>query len=117
MERRMAERSEPIVETEERVLILSRIFDAPRSLVFKVWTQPEHLARWWGPRGYTLISYEADVRPGGTFRFGIRSPEGDEHWAHGTYREVVAPERLVFTTAWEQPDGKPKHETEVALTF
>lgn len=117
MEKRRAERSEPAVETEERVLILSRIFDAPRSLVFKVWTQPEHLARWWGPHGYTVISYKADVQPGGTFRFGIRSPEGTEHWAHGVYREVIAPERLVFTTAWEHPDGTPKHETQVTLTF
>jgi uncharacterized protein YndB with AHSA1/START domain len=104
-------------ELEERTLVLSRLFDAPRALVFKVWTQPEHLARWWGPRGFTLISYEADVRVGGAFRFGTRSPENTEHWAHGTYREVTPPERLVFTTAWEHPDGSPKHETVVTLTF
>jgi len=104
-------------EIEERTLVLSRMFDAPRALVFKVWTQPEHLARWWGPRGYTLISYKADVRAGGTFRFGTRSPENTEHWAHGTYREVTPPDRLVFITAWENPDGSPKHETIVTLTF
>jgi uncharacterized protein YndB with AHSA1/START domain len=104
-------------EIEERTLILSRVFDAPRALVFKVWTQPEHLARWWGPRNYVVISYKADVRVGGTFRFGVRSPENTEHWAHGTYREVTPPERLVFTTAWEHPDGSPKHETVVTLTF
>ena len=104
-------------EIEERTLVLSRLFDAPRALVFKVWTQPEHLARWWGPRGFTLISYKADVRVGGSFRFGTRSPENTEHWAHGTYREVTPPERLVFTTAWENPDGSPKHETVVTLTF
>jgi uncharacterized protein YndB with AHSA1/START domain len=104
-------------EIEERTLVLSRVFDAPRALVFKVWTQPEHLARWWGPRNYTVISYKADVRVDGTFRFGVRSPENTEHWAHGTYREIVPPERLVFTTAWEHPDGSPKHETVVTLTF
>ena len=104
-------------EIEERTLILSRVFDAPRPLVFKVWTQPEHLARWWGPRGFTLISYKTDVRPNGTYRFGVRSPENTEHWAHGTYREVIPPERLVFTHAWEHPDGSPKHETMVTLTF
>ena len=104
-------------ELEERTLVLSRVFDAPRALVFKVWTQPEHLARWWGPRNYIVISYKADVCVDGSFRFGVRSPENTEHWAHGTYREIVPPERLVFTTAWEHPDGSPKHETLVTLTF
>ena len=104
-------------EIEERTLVLSRVFDAPRPLVFKAWTQPEHLARWWGPRGYTLISFKADAKVGGSFRFGMRSAENTDHWAHGTYREVVAPERLVYTFAWEHPDGKPKHETIITLTF
>jgi uncharacterized protein YndB with AHSA1/START domain len=104
-------------EIEERALVLSRVFDAPRELVYKVWTQPEHLARWWGPRGFTLISYKTDLRVGGSYRFGTRSPEGTEHWARGIYREVVPPERLVMTHAWEHPDGKPKHETMMTLTF
>lgn len=104
-------------EIEERTLVLSRVFDAPRALVFKTWTQPEHLARWWGPRGFTLISFKADARVGGSFRFGMRSPENTDHWAHGAYREVVPPERLVYTFAWEHPDGKPKHETIITLTF
>ena len=104
-------------EIEERTLVLSRVFDAPRALVFKAWTQPEHLARWWGPRGFTLISFKADAQVGGTFRFGMRSPENTDHWAHGSYREVVAPERLVYTFAWEHPDGKPKHETIITMTF
>ena len=101
----------------ERELVMTRVFDAPRALVFKAWTEPEHLVRWWGPRGFVVLSYEATVRPGGSFRFGIRSPAGEEHWAHGTYREIVAPERLVFITAWEHPDGSPKHETLVTLSF
>ena len=104
-------------EIEERTLVLSRVFDAPRALVFKVWTQPEHLARWWGPRGFTLLSYKSDARVGGSYRFGMRSPENTEHWAHGTYREIEAPEKLVFTHAWEHPDGSPKHETVITLTF
>ncbi|HKP25757.1 MAG TPA: SRPBCC domain-containing protein [Dongiaceae bacterium] len=104
-------------EIEERTLVLTRIFDAPRALLFKVWTQPEHLARWWGPRGYTLMTYKTDVRVGGSYRFGVRSPENTEHWAHGTYHEVAPPEKLVFTYAWENPDGSPKHDTTVTLTF
>ena len=104
-------------EIEERTLVLSRVFDAPRALVYKVWTEPEHLARWWGPRGFTLISYKADARVGGAYRFGVRSPENTEHWAHGTYREITPPVTLAFTHAWENPDGSPKHETVVTLTF
>jgi uncharacterized protein YndB with AHSA1/START domain len=104
-------------EIEERTLILTRVFDAPRALVYKVWTQPEHLARWWGPRGYSVISYTADVRTGGTYRVGTRSPENTEHWVRGTYREVTPPEKLAFTFAWEHPDGSPKHETDVTITF
>lgn len=109
--------NKPVTQADDRVLALTRVFDAPQALVFKVWSAPEHLARWWGPRGFTVISFEADVRPGGAFRFGIRSPEGTEHWAHGIYREVERPARLVFTTAWEDSDGKAKHETLVTLSF
>ena len=64
----------------ERVLVLEREYDAPRSLVFKVWTDAAHLARWWGPKGFEVLSWKADARPGGRFRFGMRSPEGEEHW-------------------------------------
>ena len=101
----------------ERVLVLEREYDAPRNLVFKVWTDAAHLTRWWGPKGFEVLSWKADARPGGRFRFGMRSPEGEQHWAHGIYREVAAPERLVFTTAWEHPDGSPKHETVVTITL
>ena len=113
----MPARSKPVTQANDRVLTITRVFDAPRELVFKVWSAPEHLARWWGPRGFTVISFEADVRPGGAFRFGIRSPEGIEHWAHGIYREVERPARLVFTTAWEDSEGKAGHETLVTLSF
>ena len=113
----MPARSKPVTQADDRVLAITRVFDAPQALVFKVWSAPEHLARWWGPRGFTVISFEADVRPGGAFRFGIRSPEGTEYWAHGIYREVERPARLVFTTAWEDSEGKAKHETLVTLSF
>jgi uncharacterized protein YndB with AHSA1/START domain len=100
----------------ERELVITRVLDAPRSLVFKVWTQPEHLVRWWGPKGFTAPSWEMDVRPGGAWRACIRSPEGTDLWMRGVYREVVAPERLVFTFAWET-QGEPGHETLVTVTF
>ena len=113
----MAARSNA-VESAERVLVLTRLFDAPRSLVFKAWTEPEHLARWWGPRGFTSTIIANDVRPGGAYRFHMRGPEGDDHWLQGVYREVVAPERLVMAGAWTDADGKPTSpETLLTVTF
>lgn len=98
-------------------LVLTRVFDAPRPLVFKAWTEPDRLVRWWGPHGFTTPSCKMDVRPGGAFRFCMRGPEGDDHWLRGAYREVVEPERLVFTWAWEGDGGKPGHETVLTVTF
>lgn len=100
-----------------RELTLVRTFDAPRRLVFKVWTQPEHFARWLGPKDFTATFCEMDVRVGGNYRACIRSPEGTDHWMRGVYREIVEPERLVFTFAWQDETGKPKHETIVTVTF
>ena len=113
----MVARSSAAPEPAEQVLVITRILDAPPSLVFKVWTQPEHLARWWGPEGFTLPSCRMDVRPGGAYRFRMRSAEGTDHWLRGVYREIVEPVRLVFTWAWEDSEGEPGHETLVTVTF
>jgi uncharacterized protein YndB with AHSA1/START domain len=98
-------------------LTLSRMIDAPRPLVFGAWTDPEQIARWWGPKGFTTTRYEMDVRPGGTYRFVMRSPDGTDHRKRGVYREIVAPERIVFTFVWEEPDGRLGHELLVTVTF
>src|SRR5713101_4955922 len=95
------------VHREELELLVSRLIDASRRLVFEAWTRPDHVARWWGPQGFTTIYCKMDIRPGGAYRFGMRSPEGAEYWKRGVYREIVAPERLVFTFAWEDPTGQP----------
>lgn len=100
-----------------RELVMTRVFAAPRSLVFKAWTEPERITQWWGPRGYTTLSCEMDLRPGGAWRICSRSPEGTEHREHGVFREIVEPERLIFTQAYEDAAGKPKHETLVTVTF
>src|SRR5881396_3140689 len=92
---------------EQPELLVTRVFDAPCELVFRVWTDPEHAALWWGPQGFTTISCEMDVRPGGAYRACMRSPAGTRHCRRGVYREVSAPERLVFTFAWEDGDGNP----------
>jgi uncharacterized protein YndB with AHSA1/START domain len=104
-------------EERERELVITRIFDAPRHLVFQAWTEPDRATRWWGPQGFVTTYCNMDVRPGGAFRVCMRSPAGAEHWKQGVYREVVEPERLVFTFAWEDAEGKPGHQTLVTLTF
>lgn len=101
----------------DRQLTITRVFDAPRSLVFKVWTQPEHFSRWLGPKDFTAIACHMNVQVGGMYRACIRSPEGNDHWMQGIYREVIEPERLVFTFAWEDENSRPKHETLVTVTF
>ncbi|SMC95777.1 SRPBCC family protein [Kibdelosporangium aridum] len=86
-------------------LTITRVFDAPRELVFELWTRPEHMAGWYGPIGLTtpLSSISMDVRPGGTWRATmVNDADGTEYPQGGTYQEVVAPERLVFT--WGEPD-------------
>ncbi len=101
----------------ERQLLLTRVIDAPRALVFRAWTEPEHMVRWWGPKGFTTPSCTMDVRPGGAWRICMRGPDGVEHWARGVYREVVAPERLVTTWAWEEADGSAGRETVLTVTL
>ena len=104
-------------EPDDRVLVITRLLDAPRALVFKAWTEPEHLVRWWGPRGFTMPSCRMEPQPGGTYRYCMRAADGTDHWVRGAYREVVPLERLVFTSAWEDGDGNPKHETVIAVTL
>ena len=104
-------------DAASRTLTIVRTFDAPRELIFKVWSQPEHVVRWWGPKGFTTPACQMDVRPGGSYRTVIRSPEGKEHVMRGNYREVVPPERLVMSFAWEDGEGRPGHETLVEVAF
>ena len=104
-------------DQRERELVITRVFDAPRHLVFHAWTEPGRVARWWGPQGFVTTYCDMDIRPGGAFRVCMRSPEGTEYWKQGVYREVLEPERLAFTFAWEDAEGKPTHQTLVTVTF
>jgi uncharacterized protein YndB with AHSA1/START domain len=101
----------------EKALILTRVFAAPRALVFKAWVEPERAARWWGPQGFTTLCCGMDLRPGGAWRVQMRSPRGTIHTKRGVYRAIEPPDRLVFTYAWEDEDGLPGHETLVTLRF
>ena len=98
-------------------LVITRIFDAPRRLVFDMWTEPEHLAVWWGPRGFTAISGRLDVRPGGAWSRSMQAPNGSIIRKHGIYREILAPERLVLTYITDDAAGNPGPETLVTVTF
>jgi uncharacterized protein YndB with AHSA1/START domain len=101
----------------DRELTLTRIFDAPRELVFRAWTDPDQYARWLGPRGYEATAVTINLRPGGRWRTCIRSgADGIEQWSSGTYREIVEPERLVFTFAWESGD-QAGEQSLVTVTF
>ena len=95
-------------------LTVTRVFDAPRALVFEMWTKPEHLARWWGPTGVTMPVCEVDFRVGGALRFGFRGPDGKEHRAEGIYREIVVPERIVFISTLHFVPGD---EVRTTVTF
>jgi uncharacterized protein YndB with AHSA1/START domain len=101
----------------DRTLTITRTLDAPRALAFKVWSQPEHLARWWGPRGFSLPRCEMDFRPGGAFYLVMRSPEGTTHRLRGVYREIAPPERIACSWAWEDDEGKLGHETILTVSF
>jgi uncharacterized protein YndB with AHSA1/START domain len=98
-------------------LTVTRVVGAPRTLVFDVWTDPAHLARWWGPQGFVTTELSADIHVGGAYRACMRSPAGTLHRRRGIYREIVAPERLVFTYAWEDEHGALGPETIVTVTF
>lgn len=100
-----------ITSTPEAIVV-TRTFDAPRDLVFRAWTRPDQLKKWWGPHGFTTPAVTVDLRPGGLFRYCMRSPEGREFWGSGRFREVVPPERLVYVDAFTDEHGnvvEPTH--------
>jgi uncharacterized protein YndB with AHSA1/START domain len=108
----MATRIRPAEEAMARVLVLKRVFDAAPTVVFTAWTSPEQLLHWWG----SIRSCTIDARPGGSFRFGVVEG-GVERRCSGSFLEVVTGERIVFTSAEEDADGTPGHETLVTVTL
>ena len=107
-----------IKPADDQVLVITRVFDAAPIRVFRAWTDPAQGLRWIGPRDYPVVHIEGDVRPGGRWRACLRGrADGRELWQGGVYREVVEPERLVFTFAWDEEDGRAGPETLVTVTF
>ncbi len=99
----------------DRELVMTRIFDAPRALVWEAMSRPEHVRRWYGLELMSLAVCEIDLRVGGRWRFVLRAPDGTEHAYSGEYREIRAPERMVYTENYE-PLG-PGHEILVTASF
>lgn len=109
----MVASTHPAAQSPSDELVITRLFDAPPARVFDAWVHRDQLAAWFGPSGYTAEVGELDPRPGGTYHAILREGE-TEHPLHGTFREVVAGERLVLTHQWD--DGKSP-ETECVVTF
>ncbi len=105
------------VASAAQELVIERVFDAPRELVWRAWTEPQQLACWCAPHEFTITHCAGEARAGGSWRTCMVSPEGLEHWVGGIYREVAPVERLVFTHQWDDRDGQSSPETLVTLTF
>lgn len=102
----------------EHAFTVERQFNVPRALMFQAFTRPEHLKHWWAPRPFTIGTCTVDLRPGGVWHYSMRSPEGAEHWARSVYRDIVPPEKLVYTSTFADEHanpivGVPEHVTTV----
>ncbi len=98
----MATENSPATEKD---LVITRIFDVPRELLWKAWTDPEYMKLWWGPKGFTSPVCKIDFRVGGVYLNCMRSPEGKDYWSTGVYREIVESERIVCTDCFADEKG------------
>lgn len=101
----------------EGTVSLTRVFDAPRDLVWKAWTDPKMMAQWFGPRGFTSSVPQLDVRVGGALRIVMHGPDGNDYPMKGIFREVVPPERLVFSNIAVDNEGNHQLEGETTITL
>jgi uncharacterized protein YndB with AHSA1/START domain len=98
-----------------REIVIARVFDAPRELVFDAWTKPEHLPRWFGPQGFTLTTREIDVRVGGRFRYVFHGPDGNNWESRMLFLEVKRPELLVFEHGADRDEDPERFRTTVTF--
>lgn len=89
----------------EQELVIVRTFDAPRELVFEAFSEAEHLAHWWGPKGFAIGVRALEFRPGGVFHYSMRSPQGQEMWGKFVYREIMVPEKIVYISSFSDAEG------------
>lgn len=110
----MNDQSLPASDTSDREIVLTRLLNAPRKLVFRTWSSPEHLAQWWGPDGFTTTTHEMQFRPGGVWRYMMHGPDGTDYPNKVAYREIVEPERIVYDHC---DDGSGPIHFQVTATF
>ncbi len=109
--------SDSTVTIEQGDIMVERIFDAPRELVWQAWTDPKHFMQWWGPQGFTSPLAEMDLRVGGTYHIGMTSPDGQQTMYNmGTYTKITPPERLVFTQSMADADGNLVSPASMGMT-
>ena len=109
-------KNSPTTETADREIVITRLIDAPRELVFTAWTNPDHVAHWWGPKGFTTTIHEMDLRPGGVWRLVMHGPDGTDYPNKIIFVEVVKPERLVYTNSGGKKGG-PSAQFQNTVTF
>ncbi|MEH2070278.1 MAG: SRPBCC domain-containing protein [Nostoc sp.] len=98
----MSNKNDSVDAQSQREIVITRIFRAPRQLVFQAWTDPKHIAQWWGPKGFTTRVSELDLRPGGKWRYVMIAPDGTEYPAKGVFREIVPLERIVTSDEFDE---------------
>jgi uncharacterized protein YndB with AHSA1/START domain len=101
MDRVMSSQAQP--QTAE--FVISRVFDAPRTLVWKAFTEPDRMKEWWGPKGFTVVSSKMDLRPGGTYHYGLKAPNGSLMWGKFVFREIAEQERIVVVSSFSDEAG------------
>ncbi|MCR8631998.1 SRPBCC family protein [Paenibacillus radicis (ex Xue et al. 2023)] len=93
------------VKSEGKELVITRVLNAPRKLVFKAWSEVEHLKRWWGPKGFEISVAQLDFRPGGFFHYNMQSPDGNQMWGKFVYQEIEAFEKIVWLNSFSDEAG------------
>lgn len=111
----MADNSAPA--QQPFALEIERHLAAPPALVFRLWSTPDHLVRWWGPKDFTAKAQKLDFREGGAYRHTITGPDGKSHGMSGFFHRIVPAQKIVFTFAWDDEPGQPADETLVTVTF
>jgi len=112
-----APKNSPAPSPDDLSITLTRVFDAPRNLVYEMWTKKEHMDKWCAPRGFKIPFSSADFRVGGAWKCVMIAPDGEKLPVGGVYREIVPNELLVMTHIWEEDDGTPEHETVLTVRF
>lgn len=100
---------------EPKRMVITRVFDAPRELVWKAWTDPKYVMQWWGPKGFSSPFCKMDFRVGGKFHCCMRSPDGQEFWSAGEYHEIVPHEKIVYSMYFADADGNKVEAAEYGI--